>query len=81
MNDFEHDFGFTTVSEEELIKPNEELNSQLQSLYNAIIPLLKNLMADPEKEYILWPNRTEKIKEFKTKVDLIVGDTVTKKKL
>ena len=81
MNDFEHDFGFTTVSEEELIKPNQELNLQLQSLYNAVIPLLKNLMANPEKEYILWPNRTEKIKEFKTKIDTIVGDSVTKKKL
>lgn len=81
MNDTEHDFGFTAVSEEELTGPNQELNTQLQSLYNAIIPLLKNLMANPEKEYILWPNRTDKIKEFKAKIDTIVGDSVTKKKL
>jgi len=75
------DFGFTTVSEEVITKGQQELNTQLQQLYNAIIPLLKNLQANPDKEYILWPNRVEKVKEFKAKIDSIVGDSVTKKKL
>jgi len=75
------DFGFTTVSEEVITKGQQELNTQLQQLYNAIIPLLKNLQANPDKEYILWPNRVEKVKEFKSKIDSIVGDSVTKKKL
>jgi len=37
-------------------------------LYNAITPLLNNLKANPEKEYILWPNRTEKIEAFENKL-------------
>lgn len=79
--DDDFDFGFTTVSQETITSGEKELNTQLQQLYNAIIPLLKNLQANPDKEYILWPNRVEKIKEFKTKIDSIVGDSVTKKKL
>lgn len=75
------DFGFTIVSEEELTSGQDQLNNQLQLLYNAIIPLLKNLQANPEKEYILWPNRVDKIKEFKAKIDAIVGDSITKKKI
>lgn len=75
------DFGFTLVSEKELNSGQDQLNSQLQQLYNAILPLLKNLQANPDKEYILWPNRTEKINLFKQKIDDIVGDSVIKKKL
>jgi hypothetical protein len=37
---------------------------KLDKLYNAIIPLLTNLKANPEKEYILWPNRLTKVEEF-----------------
>jgi hypothetical protein len=50
-------------------------------LYNAIIPLLKNLKANPDKDTIVWPNRAVKIDEFKTKIDKIVGDTITRKKI
>ena len=81
MNELEHDFGFTIVDEKEITAGQDQLNNQLQLLYNAIIPLLKNLQTNPEKEYILWPNRLDKIKEFKVKIDSIVGDSVTKKKI
>ena len=47
-----------------------ELEDKLNKLYNAIQPLLSNLKKNPEKEYILWPNRTEKIEQFE---DLIRG--------
>jgi len=56
-----------------------ELQDKLQSLYNSILPLLKNLKANPDKEYILWPGRTAKIDAFKTKIDKIVGSSVTTK--
>jgi len=81
MTTEDDDFGFTIVGEEEITSGQDQLNNQLQLLYNAIIPLLKNLQANPEKEYILWPNRLERIKEFKAKIDGIVGDSVTKKKI
>jgi hypothetical protein len=79
--DIDHDFGFTIVDESEITSGQDELTSQLQKLYNAIIPLLKNLKANPEKDMIVWPNRSEKIDEFKAKIDAIVGDSVTKKRI
>jgi hypothetical protein len=77
----ENDFGFSFSDEKETLLVKEELTDQLQSLYNAIIPLLKNLKANPDKDTIVWPNRTEKIDQFKAKIDKIVGDNVTRKKL
>ena len=44
----------------------------LNNLYNAILPLLSNLKKNPEKEYILWPNRTEKIEEFEDHISQII---------
>jgi len=76
------DFGFTTVDESELnsyqqateAKAKVEETAQVanatqekvDALYNAIQPLLNNLKANPSKEYILWPNRLEKIEQFET---------------
>ena len=62
------DFGFTAVDESEL----EELEDKLNKLYNAILPLLTNLKKNPEKEYILWPNRTEKIEAFENHISGII---------
>ena len=83
MNDI-FDFGFTAVDESELeavqalgatAKDVEEKASttqdKLDRLYNAIIPLLNNLKKNPEKEYILWPNRLEKVEEFETHLQTI----------
>lgn len=77
MSDDIFDFGFTAVDEEELdavqsIKAEAEminesshdLQERLEKLYNAIQPLLNNLKRNPEKEYILWPNRLEKVEQF-----------------
>jgi len=81
IKDDDFDFGFTTISETDLTSGQDHLTKQLQSLYNAIIPLLKNLQSNPDKDYINWPNRVKKIQEFKTKIDEIVGDSITKKKI
>ena len=75
------DFGFTAVDETELeavqkiSQKNDEAvtaamstQEKLDGLYNAIIHLLNNLKRNPEKEYILWPNRLEKVEEFETKL-------------
>ena len=67
------DFGFTAVDESELeafqqlenvSEAADETQTRLDNLYNAIQPLLTNLKKNPEKEYILWPNRLDKIEEF-----------------
>lgn len=81
MSDDLFDFGFTAVDEDELeavqsIKAEAEMvnesasttQEKLDKLYNTIMPLLTNLKKNPEKEYILWPNRTEKIEQFEQKL-------------
>ena len=52
----------------EAAKSNQK---QLDDLYNAIVPLLNNLKKNPEKEYILWPNRLTKVEEFETHLQKI----------
>lgn len=79
MTEPENDFGFTFSDGDVHILVNEELTLQLQQLYNAIIPLLKNLKANPKQDTIVWPNRIEKIDAFKLKIDNIVGESIKKK--
>ena len=77
MSDDFFDFGFTAVDETELKAVQEATQKvetvastanvtqdKLDKLYNAVVPLLNNLKANPEKEYILWPNRVEKVEQF-----------------
>jgi hypothetical protein len=49
-------------------KMEEEVKKNLKTLEQLIMPLLVNLMKNPEKEYIYWPNRTAKIQEQIDKV-------------
>lgn len=85
MDDFDFDFGFTAVNEAELEAVQQaqeaatatsstakELEEKLNKLYNAILPLLSNLKANPEKEYIYWPNRTDKIEMFEERIRNII---------
>lgn len=73
------DFGFTAVDEDELasveiskkiadesVATAEQLQARLDKLYNAIVPLLNNLKKNPEKDYILWPDRLSKVEAFET---------------
>ena len=79
------DFGFTAVDEDELEvvqKQSQKLESasgkaeetedKLNKLYNSILPLLSNLKANPEKDYIYWPKRTEKVEAFEDLIAEIV---------
>ncbi|MDB2657101.1 hypothetical protein N9Y60_03485 [Crocinitomicaceae bacterium] len=71
------DFGFTAVDEQELEAVQQATaaakavestatttQDRLDKLYNAVVPLLNNLKKNPEKDYILWPNRLSKVEEF-----------------
>ena len=79
--DFDFDFGFTAVNAEELevvqttnkemVEVSKEaltIQEKCDTLYNMIQPLLSNLQKNPEKEYIYWPNRLEKVEEFSDKI-------------
>jgi hypothetical protein len=71
------DFGFTAVDEDELTAVQtakaaatevsttaEATQDKLDRLYNSIQGLLTNLKKNPEKEYILWPDRLSKVEAF-----------------
>jgi len=72
-----NDFGFTTIDESELEavqnleaenqNAKSELASNLEDMYNSILPLLENLKGDPKKDYIYWPaeKRVQVIESFK----------------
>ena len=79
------DFGFTAVDEDELEAVQktaqklestsgkaEDLEDKLNKLYNAILPLLSNLKANPEKDYIYWPKITEKVEAFEDHIAGII---------
>lgn len=83
MSEF-FDFGFTAVDEDELqavqktaalANDAEQLatttQERLDNLYNAIVPLLNNLKKNPEKEYILWPDRLSKVEQFEDYIQKI----------
>lgn len=84
IQEIDFDFGFTAVDEEELETVQQAtaqveatsgevqaLKDKLMLLRKSIEPLLKNLEANPEKAYIHWPDRTSKVKAFRTKLDSI----------
>ena len=84
MADDLFDFGFTLVDEQELEAVQQatakvetvstsvsETQDRLDKLYNAITPLLNNLKKNPEKDYILWQNRLEKVEQFEDHIQKI----------
>lgn len=58
--------------EQELSLTSKEYKDKLEALYKLIMPLLLNLEKDPEKEYILWPDRSKKMSAFIARVNKIV---------
>jgi len=84
MSDFDFDFGFTAVTEEELevvqqtkaaatnaTADVQALKDKIDKLYNMFQPLLNNLRLNPEKDYIYWPHRMDKIELFSDKLDQV----------
>ena len=76
------DFGFTAMDADELdvvqdIKKGQENASNnaekfandLLALRKAIQPLLNNLRANPEKDFIHWPDRVEKVDAFEAHIN------------
>ena len=51
-----------------------QMQDKLHGLRDMIMPLLNNLAKDPEKQYILWPDRAKKIQAFIKKVNEFVDD-------
>ena len=84
MSDFDFDFGFTAVTEDELdvvqkastaaetaAAAVDSWEAKCADLYNTFKPLLNNLAKNPEKDYIYWPNRMDKLEQFSDLIDKI----------
>jgi|TARA_R110000765_G_scaffold233965_2_gene337037 hypothetical protein len=82
LEDF--DFGFTAVDEGELEAVTtasakaadasstvDTVQAKMDALFNAVMPLLNNLQKNPEKEYILWPDRHNKVEQFRDKLTIL----------
>jgi len=61
-----NDFGFTFSDSEEIKAQSVD---KVQGLRKMIMPLLNNLMKNPEKDTIVWPKRDKTIKAFIKKMD------------
>ena len=78
-DEYIYDFGFSLMSEDEIKIEEEKLKKvvenesyKLDKVREMIMPLLKNLMKEPQKEYIYWPDRKEKVEDFKEgKIDFL----------
>jgi len=74
--DSEFDFGFTTEDTQEIISSHvatvDEYKQKLQSVEKLIIPLLVNLMKNPDVDTIKWPGRAPIIEK---QIDKILAIT------
>jgi hypothetical protein len=80
--DDEFDFGFSSIGEGDFIEREnkavasavEGVQSKVEQMYSLILPLLNNLAKDGDTNaYIHWPNRIDKIDQFKNKLLDIVN--------
>jgi hypothetical protein len=57
-----------TAQVQDLTAKHINCQQKLNLIVELITPFLDNLAAEPEKIYIRWPERSEKIKAFKLKL-------------
>lgn len=78
LNDYY--FGFMLVKSDEIeeVQAREMKASSWEDkahrIYNAIVPLLDNLSGNDEKDYIYWPDRTQKIRDFDSRLKSILEE-------
>jgi len=46
-------------------------------LYDTVMPLINNLKNNPEKDYIYWPDRYEKLDAFADRLYQIMNGDIT----
>jgi hypothetical protein len=56
----------------ELEEVSRTYEEKLNALYKMVMPLMKNLAKDSEKDYIYWPDRHKKMNEFIVKIDTLM---------
>jgi len=71
--DDDWNFDFSTISETEFKESQLKSDDKVASMYKMIVPLIDNLLKDSDKPYIHWPNRSEKLLQFKEKLNNILN--------
>jgi len=84
MNLEDFDFGFSAVDENELAAVTtatakvatasgnaEAVQAKMDKMFSAVMPLLNNLQKNPGKEYIFWPDRHNKVEQFRDKLTIL----------
>jgi hypothetical protein len=82
------DFGFSLVSKEEMEAREQKVadeaaaphiaragdaEERLESVMKLVLPFLNNLAKDDNKEYIYWPDRPKKMRDFISKLRQVAG--------
>ena len=68
----EDDSSYQILFEKRKAELEEVYKGQMKKVEKLILPLLHNLMKNPENEYIKWPNRTDIVQK---QINRIVGIT------
>ena len=84
MNLEDFDFGFSAVDENELAavttatakvatasSDSKAVQAKMDRMFSAVMPLLNNLQKNPGKEYIYWPDRHNKVEQFRDKLTIL----------
>ena len=58
--------------DQELKQVAASYEEKLNTLYKMVMPLLKNLAKDADKDYIYWPDRQKKMQDFIKQVEALV---------
>lgn len=61
----------TSTASASAVAEAKSIQSKMDKMYNAVIPLLNNLQKNPEKEYIYWPGRHNKVEQFRDKLTIL----------
>lgn len=77
----DNDFGFSLVDDdfvppkakEKIENEKVEQDKKLSTVMEMILPFINNLTKQPEKTTIYWPNRVEKMTEFRDKLLEVAG--------
>ena len=64
----EDDSSYQVLFEKRKAELEEVYKEQMKKVEKLILPLLHNLMQDPENEYIKWPNRTDIVQKQINKI-------------
>jgi hypothetical protein len=53
----------------------QECQKRLDAVMAAIVPLLDNLLTEPDKEYLYWPDRSVKVAAFEAHLNKLYNGT------